>query len=150
MVGGFWTPHISYSDNHKIYVFCLPASPTWCTTITKHVIVHMQRMTSHWITLDLHCDVIIEFSFVSTDDSVARFLMRIWPIRNNCRKVHFFDFLCLARISSKSIYIDISRYIASLTWQYHEQKLANNASTTIICCITVKWINNNIKLFLTD
>ncbi len=66
-------------------------------------------MMSQWITLDVHCDVTIEFSFVSTDDSVARCLARILPIQNNCRKVHVEDFLCLARISSKSI---------GLHWKY--------------------------------
>ncbi len=46
-----------------------------CETWVKHC--HHECSITSDVTVDFHCDVIIEFSFVSTDDLVLHFLTRI-------------------------------------------------------------------------
>ncbi len=83
---GTFDTETSYKYKHRIKSFVyLPHQ--------RDVMLNKQHKHA-MIDITVDCDVTIEFLFVSTDDLVTHFLMRIWPIRNNCRKVHAAEIFC--------------------------------------------------------
>ncbi len=83
----FFFPLATHIELSQLFTIIMNMTPKHQN---KHVLVNMQPVTSQ---MYFHNDIIIEFLFISTDDLVAHFLTRIWPIWNQHVYVWVFIFI---------------------------------------------------------